>query len=210
MGMIRRRWRSLLVIVLAVVAMLGLTLGRGAAFAATTPRLTSAEIVDGLLFDEGRAARYLSSIDRDGIQWTEELRSVQVGIRPVLAADPTGYYGSAFAQAMQSGDPRAVEKALGRLGETVYTYLAQRYGQGQLDDALRAIGAGPSLRPPVIETELVTVNVAATVSVVAVAVVLITLIVIVVVIPLQGGSTEDRLDAEKMINDIAVGLRLSR
>src|SRR5688572_2783272 len=127
--MIRKQWRSLLVVVLAAAVMLGLTLGRGTAFASTTPRLSSAEIVDGLLFNEGPAAPYLSSIDRDEIRWTSELRGVQAGIRSAVTTDPTGYYTSAFPQEMQSGDPRAVQKALARLGETVYTYLAQHYGQ---------------------------------------------------------------------------------
>jgi hypothetical protein len=201
----------LLVVVLAVAVGLGLVFARGSAFATTTtPSLTSAEIADAVLFNDGPAARYLAAIDREPVRWTDELRSVQAGVRSALAADPTGYYTSAFAVAMQSGDPRAVRAALERLGETVHTYLKQRYGQEKLDDALRVIGADGFMKPPTLEVEIDVVHVAVTASVAILAVAVTIIILLVVIIPFRDGSDEGLLEAEKMTNDIAAGLRLDR
>ena len=197
MERLKRRWRPLLVVALALAAGFALTLARGTAFAdaQTPPRLTSVQIADAVLFADGPAAVYLSSLERERIHWTPELRSVQKGITAAIAADGTGYYGSEFAPAMQSGDPRLVQQALGELGATVRTYLEQRFGADQVEEAFRKMDT-TSPRPdrsrgdssPVLVFYVVAVTVAVLVFYILWA------------IPSPTEPTDQGVTAEKLVN----------
>jgi hypothetical protein len=206
MGMERRRWRPLVVAALAVATGVALVAARGTASAAVTPRLTSVEIADAVLFDTGPAAKYVASVQRGQVRWTAELRGIRAGVDAALTADPTGYYASEFATAMQSGDPRAVQQALGRLGKTVRGYLERRYGPSQLDDALRVMGTAPSAarEPRDLDSPVITTDVAVAVVIVA------AFLIVVVFGAVDDATPSDRLAGEKLANDLAVSLRYGR
>jgi hypothetical protein len=189
-----------LVVVLATAVGVSAMVARGNAFAdVQTPRLTSALIVDAVLFNDGPAAVYLSNVERDDIHWTPELRSIQAGIKATVAAEGTGYYKSEFAKAMQSGDPSLVQQAMGRVSGTVHTYLEQRYGADRVDDALRTMGV--SVDPQAAPRDCID----GPVLVFFIAIVV--FIAAVFALPPTGLSTDQRLAAEKLVNDIAVALR---
>jgi SdpC family antimicrobial peptide len=205
MGIVRKRWRRLVVVVVTVAMVSGMALHRGVASASVVPRLTSVQIADGLFFNDGRAAPYLSALQRDTIHWTDELRSIQAGIDGALQADTTGYYRSEFPARMQSGDPRRVQQALVRLGSTVRSYLEQRYGATKLDDALRLISpsaaAVPSAQPQDLMSPVVTTDV-------AVALIFVVVIVVVFAAPTPDVSGNQRLATEQLVGQVAAGLRL--
>ena len=203
MRWLKRRWRPFLVVALAAAIGAGVTFTRGTAFAdenPRAPRLTSAQIVDALLFEEGPAAARLSFIDRPLVAWTDELRGIQGGIRSALAADASGFYGASFATAMQSGDPGRVRTALGRLGVSVYSYLEQRYGADRVDDAIRAMGYDMRSSPGEPESmPLFALHI-------AIAVVAVVVWVVFWAVPSPTVPTDHGLLAERLVNDIAVSL----
>jgi hypothetical protein len=164
------------------------------------PRLSSVDIADAVLFDDGPAVAYLSSVERSTIHWTAELRSVQTGVRDTLWTDPSGYYRADFATAMQSGDPRLVQQALQHLGTSLRGYLETRYGPAGVDNALRVMGdsygnqakPGRDLDSPVL------------------VIVVVLLVVVVFAAPTPELSEAQTLASEKFVNQVATALRVAR
>ena len=199
MGNLTKRGRGLLIGALALAAGIGLSLPLMNASASTRPSLTSAQIADGVLFNDGPAATYLSNIQREPVRWTPELRSIQAGVQAALAADPTSYFTKNFASDLQSGDPQRVQSGLGKLNRVVHTYLEGRYGKSELDAAARKIGAkinggvDPNRKQDLDEPVLV------------IAVVLI----VVVFLFAPDDTANATLTHEKLVNDIAVDLRVA-
>ncbi|WP_406074382.1 hypothetical protein [Micromonospora sp. NBC_01638] len=82
------RWRPLMMAALAAVLVVAFTGWRpGTASANTAPEFTAVEIADGVLFNEGVAAKYLGELHRYPMVWTEELRNIQKHIHERLQAD---------------------------------------------------------------------------------------------------------------------------
>src|SRR5688572_14873402 len=78
MARFNTRWRRMALVALAVTV--GVTFAgwrAGTASAEPAPRLTAVEIADGVLFNDGPAAKYLTELDRPETQWTDEMRQIQ-------------------------------------------------------------------------------------------------------------------------------------
>ena len=71
--------------------------------------MTATEIADGVLFNDGRAANYLTALRRGPMTWTDEARETQSRINRSIMADPR--WANGFTMRMQSGDPRQVAQA---------------------------------------------------------------------------------------------------
>jgi hypothetical protein len=135
---LKSHWRSVLVVAVAMMTALTLIGARGAfAAAKAAPTFTSAEIANAVVFNEGPAAKYVSSNGRPAIKWNRDLRNVQTGVLNAVATDPSL---TEFAAQMQSGDPQLVQQGLQNLGNTVGTFLKANFSTGQVDDVMRSLG----------------------------------------------------------------------
>jgi hypothetical protein len=208
-----RRW--LLTVALVVGAAVGLaSLPRTQSYAGTS-ELTSAQIADGVLFNEGPAAKYLTAVTRDPIHWTAELRNVQSSVKNAVESDRSGYFTSQFVPQMESGDPLAVRSAIRRLGETVRKVLDTRYGKNVVDNALQAVGISiiPTGSGTVGGTDndvAEAVEVAVTLAVAFNTAILVSavLLIAIIFVPPPGDTTSKAQLAEEMlVNKIATGLR---
>ena len=180
MEQMKRRWRLLIA---AVAVITGIALvnqnGAGASVQTAAPRLTSVEIANAVLFNEGPAAQYLASFQRSPVRWDEDGLVAKGAVLNAIRNDTSGYYSSTFAQQMQSGDPEAIEGALDHLGSTTKDALVQSYGQQRVNDAIAAA-------PGVITNEDTNVSLAV---VTAIAVIVAVIIVALVFAPVdQGGK----------------------
>jgi SdpC family antimicrobial peptide len=210
------RW--LVILALAVAAAVGLTSLRSTPSYAGAPQLTPAQIADGVLFNEGPAAQYLTSVTRDQIPWTTQLRDVQSDIKAALESDASGYFRSQFVQQMQSGDPMAIRSALQRLGETTRQVLETRYGTDSVDKTLQAVcnslisvgtngcggGGGGGTYVDVAEAVEVAVSGVAAFQVVIIVAVI---VVIFLFAPPGDSANKANLAGEKLVYEIATGLR---
>jgi hypothetical protein len=203
MRRLTKRARGLLIGGLALAAGIALSLPSMNASAETRQSLTAAQITDGVLFNDGPAAVYLSNIPRGTIRWTPELRSVQAGIQAAVAADSTSYFTSDFARDMQSGDPQRVQSGLLRLEGVTHTYLEGRYGKDEVEAAARKLGARLNGGAQPLEPKQ---DLDEPVLVIAIVV-----IIFVWIPPVVAPDKPDdaALTREKFINDIALDLRLA-
>jgi len=132
------RWRPLLLVVLAVAVGATFAVSRtGTATAASAPRLTATEIADGVLFNDGRAATYLTALRRGPTAWTDDLRGTQSRIHRSIAADPR--WADGFTTRMQSGDPRQIAQGMSDLGVVARRVLDEQYGRDKVDKAVLQI-----------------------------------------------------------------------
>jgi hypothetical protein len=79
MARFSRRWRSLLLLAVAIaVGVAFATLRTSAATAGGgAPRLPATEIADAVLFNDGPAARYLGELNRGPTAWTDSIRETR-------------------------------------------------------------------------------------------------------------------------------------
>lgn len=138
MAHLKARWRSLAVLLVAVVVGIGFAAWRGGPAAAVeVPRFKAGDIADAVLFNDGPAAKYLAGLRRPPFEWNEELREIQRGIRTAVEADPR--FADSFASRMQSGDPRQCQSAMSDLGLMARRVLYNRYGSQQVDQLAKAV-----------------------------------------------------------------------
>jgi SdpC family antimicrobial peptide len=198
------------IVVLTVAAAVGLASLRSIPSYAAAPPLTSTQIADAVLFNEGPAARYLTSVDRSPITWTAKLREMQAGVKRALDTDQSGYFRVQFVQQMQSGDPAAVRSALTRLGQTTLNYLETRYGKGEVDTAVRSLGISWQTDAASSSSVEIASNVAAVtdvVSVLEVYAIAVAVLIAIIVLAIPGDSTKAQLAEETFVNKVAAGLR---
>jgi hypothetical protein len=123
------RQHSLRLLTLALIAgVISLTWQSGAATAAEAPRLSAIEIADGVLYNDGAAAPFLTSLRRGpGPEWNETARRTQQLIHQSIGSDPR--FAASFAERMQSGDPMRVRNALTGLGRITRQVLDRQFGR---------------------------------------------------------------------------------
>jgi hypothetical protein len=103
----------------------------------TVPALDAVAISDAVLFNQGPAARYLTRLNRPQVKMTDAMTAVRTDIDTKLAADSG--FASSFASRMQSGDPVAVQAALGDIAKAyVRPALDNRFGAATVDAGLAA------------------------------------------------------------------------
>ncbi|GIG62092.1 hypothetical protein Lfu02_64640 [Longispora fulva] len=124
-------------VAVGLTAAVGLTLAAaqaGTASAAPSTRWTAAQIADGLLFNDGPAARALAGLHRAPTAWTAELRDARVRIDRAVSADPA--WSATFVREMRSGDPRQVAQGLADLGDVARQVLDARSGSAGVSAAV--------------------------------------------------------------------------
>lgn len=211
------RWRPLILAALAVAVGVTFVVSRAGTATAAAPRLTAIEIVDGVLFNDGVAAQYLTELRRGKTEWNDELRRVQRLIHDSVSADPR--WASSFAQRMQSGDPRKVARAMSELGVIARQVLDKLYGPDKVDEAILDIDKKWA------EEQLTKASIAHTefsldsgsdtwfevdTWAVAVAVVAAALVLVVALIDFTPKDFSERADLahEVLLNDVAAGLAM--
>jgi hypothetical protein len=133
---VRRRRSPLLLVVITAISLLMYSYARAAdgtgRAVATRHRFTGAELVDGLVFLNGPAARVIWSPDlltqfKDDINRQSPERS---RVRADLTSDPA--FLATFADEMQSGSPIRVHRAISGLGTRLRAAFAAVYGADRL------------------------------------------------------------------------------
>ncbi|MEQ4304266.1 hypothetical protein ABNF97_23265 [Plantactinospora sp. B6F1] len=223
MARFNARWRRITMAALAVT--LGVTFAgwrAGAASAEPAPQLTAVEIADGVLFNDGPAAKYLTELDRPETPWTDEMRRIQELIRRYLDADPQ--LAKALSTWMQSGDPLKVAKGMHELGAVARKVLDELYGSEAIDKWVGEIDKAwgeerlylqytqVQLTQLINETMLdmykgADTAVAVDVAVVAVAVVAVVVAVVAIDATPREFSQRTRLAHEMLVKTIATSLR---
>lgn len=209
------RWRPVILAALAVAVGVTFVVSRAETATAAAPRLTAVEIVDGVLFNDGVAARYLTDLRRGKTQWNAELREIQGAIHKSVTKDAR--WASDYAQLMQSGDPRKVTKAMSELGGHVRKVLDNMYGPVKVDEAILDIDRKweeeQLAKASVMMTEFSLDSGADTwfeTESVAVLVVAVALVLVVALIDFTPKDFSDRADLahEVLVADVAAGLEM--
>lgn len=215
MARFNARWRPVTLAVLAVAVGVTFVVSRAETATAAAPKLTAIEIVDGVLFNDGAAAKYLTELRRGPTKWNSELRDVRDRIHKSVSADPR--WADSFVQRIQSGDPRYVARALSDLGVVTRKVLDERYGPVKVDEAILDIDkkwAEEQLtKAAVLHNEFALDSGADTwfeTESVAVVVVAVALVLVIALIDFTPKDFSDRADLahEVLIRDVAVGLQV--
>jgi len=220
MAMFSKRWRSLLLLALAVAVGVAFATMRTAMATAAggAPRFTAAEIADGVLFNDGPAARYLTNLNRGPTQWTDSIRETQRGIHDGIAADPR--WADAFVANMQSGDPRRVSQGMSDLGVIARRTLDRQFDPRKVDDAIWQIDKEWAeqhlVHAAVLDAEFnydtgadtwFETDTAVAVDKVAVVVIAVVLAIVLLDFSMPEFSDRAQLAHEVMVKDIAEGLQ---
>lgn len=196
----------------AVVAVVAASLPASSA-PPLVPRMTASELAHGLLFNQGRAAHYLTVLDRPTIRMTRWLRIVQRSVDRKLKEHPV--LAGTFARDVQSGDRVKVAAGLAILGRFTTQALASEFGRvaaRRIAAQAKALLGSPALMTPNGGgSGSGQANVHSVVWVVvglAVFFVLLTLGLILAFAAFRGAP--DRLPAERIVNLVAISLKAAR
>ena len=109
------------------------------------PRLSAAQIADGVLFGNGPAARYLTGAELPRPQMNAAERALELRMNSMLVEDSG--YSRAFATTMQSGNRVRISEALADLGARVLRLMKLQLGAAafasQVTKAQTALGHMP-------------------------------------------------------------------
>jgi hypothetical protein len=205
-----RGWLILIAVAVAVAAVIGINRAAPAA-AAEAPPMTAVEIADGVLFNTGPAAEYLTSLNRGETQWSEDLWETQERVHHAIEGDRL--FASSFQERMQSGDPRQVDAAMFDLGELLRDVLYEQYTARMVDEALAQVELDwveeEIIRGAIVDAEFASyegMNVWLETAVAAVAVVVAVVAVAAFWVLKEIPSEHTDLAQEVILNDIAAGL----
>jgi len=194
----------------AVVAVVAASLPASSA-PPSAPRMTAIELAHGLLLNQGRAAHYLTVLDRPTIKMTRWLRVVQRSVDRKLEGHPE--LAGTFARDVQSGDRVKVAAGLAILGRFTNQALTSEFGRvsaRRIAAQAKALLSSPALMAPN-DGGSAQANVHSVVWVVvglAAAFVLLALGLMLAFAALRGSP--DRLPAERVVNLVAIGLQAAR
>jgi hypothetical protein len=188
--------------------------------------MTATELAHGLLFNQGKAARYLTVLRRPVIRMTRGLQILQESVDSRLDEHPE--LAATFARDVQSGNRAKVDIGLAILGRFTDQALIGEFGRvttRRIVAQATALLGSPAVMAPNGDgsgSDQANANAAAVVQVAAVVVVVAVLAVVVGAAALIGlvaaaalaegtvRESPDRLAAERLINLVAIGLQAAR
>lgn len=207
------RWRPAIMAVLAIAVGVTFVVSRAETADAAATRFTAIEIADGVLFNDGVAARHLTELRREPTKWNTELRDAQRRVHRSIAADQR--WAKVFAQRMQSGDPSQVARAMSELGVIGRQVLDDLYGPVVVDEAIvdfdrkweeeQLVKASVRHSAFSLDSGLDVWFAVETVAVVAVA-----LVLVIALIDFSPKDFSERADLahEVLVNEVAIGLQV--
>jgi hypothetical protein len=188
---------------------------------APAPRMSPATLANGILFDQGPAAGYLSTFFHSTLHGAAEVRLEQAVDTDLAGAGPAA---NAFAEEVQSGNRIEVEQALNWVAEQLYNTMTRLYGAavaGQLiaqaDSLLtntpeKASGDNPDAIRSTLNVvykvgQVVVAAQAAAAVETAIASVVVVLTVAVFFFAPDSPNAQAQLSAQEFVNAIAVHLK---
>jgi len=177
----------------------------------SAPRMTAIELAHGLLFNQGRAAHYLTVLDRPTIKMTRWLRVLQRSVDRKLEGHPE--LAGTFARDVQSGDRVKVAAGLAILGRFTNQALTSEFGRvsaRRIAAQAKALLSSPALMAPN-DGGSAQANVHWVVWVVVGLAVFYALLLLGFVLAFAAlRGSPDRLPAERVVNLVAIGLQAAR
>jgi hypothetical protein len=154
---LRLKWK--IVLSLAIICAIAFAY-QNHAHAATgggnAPAFSATQLADGVLFDNGPAAAYLTTLNRPVPPSSSQTTAIENNINAAITANPT--LASSLQTEFQSGNPNEVQTALSQLGSLSLPILDEMFGSsevtqaastlvGQINDRdlIDAIGVGTEL-----------------------------------------------------------------
>ncbi|WP_089255183.1 hypothetical protein [Asanoa hainanensis] len=188
--------------------------GRAVAQQKLAPRLTAAQLADGILFRDGVAARLLLGKET-GATLTPAQRGLERAVDAAVARD--GAWEASFATRVQSGDRVKVEQALRDLGVLYRGVLDAQVGAKAVDRALdstvRALGESVTAADPYTANYQININYEINYVAVDLAIEIAALIVVIIAAFLSpqqvtgpGTGAGARLSIEAFVDRVATNL----
>lgn len=224
--MIRFRKPALLAIpaIGAAVAVVVAVLPASSASTTLAPRMSAVELANGLLFNQGKAASYLTILGRPAVHVTPKVLAVERFVDHALRARPA--LASAFARDIQSGNRVKVDLALTSLSGLTKIALDREYGAATIRRDVarvdRALSSPGQMAPDdnsgndnATVNVNVNVNLNININALAAVVAVVAFIVAVVVLIAFWGARETpgspgTLATERTVNLVAISLHAGR
>jgi len=208
-----RKSRSLAIVMVAAGAAVTVAVAQLPASSAQirAPRMTASELAGGLLFNQGRAAPYLTALDRPSVKMTGAVRILLRSVDRKLEQHPE--LAGTFARDVQSGNRIKVAAGLAILGRFAHQSLIGEFGQAttrRMEAQAAALLSSPAAMTPdgsggsnFFLGFLVGFYAAAAIFAIA---------VVLAVGALAAGAKRgpDALAAERVVNLVAIGLQAAR
>ena len=174
------------------------------------PRMTATELASGLLFDQGKAAPYLATLDRPTVKMTEAVRILLRSVDRKLKQHPK--LAATFARDVQSGNRVRVAAGLAILGRFTKQSLIGEFGQAttqRMEAQAAALFGSPAVMAPDGSGSGGDNSVAVIGAVLAFfAVAFVVLVFAALALGARHGP--DALAAERDVNLVAIGLQAAR
>jgi hypothetical protein len=155
--LLRRRWKLAIPLVIACGVLVAYqSQAHAAANGGSAPAFSATQVADGVMFDNGPAAAYLTSLNRPYPPPSTQTTAIESAINAAISASPQR--AASLQTELQSGDPNQVQNALAQLGSITVPVLDQMFGPqavsqaattlvGQINghDLIDALGVGTQL-----------------------------------------------------------------
>jgi hypothetical protein len=212
-SVIRFRKPTLLVIpavAAAIAVVVSVLPASSASTTASAPRMSAVELANGLLFNQGPAAHYLTALGRPSIQLSGKPLAVERFVDRALRAHPA--LAAAFVRDVQSGNRVKVDIALTSLGTLTKAALDREYGAAAARRVVANAGKALSSPGQMAPDDSSGGNGNDSVSVyfyVYAAVFLVVVLVDIIDAP-NGPSSASALAKERVVNLVAISLHAGR
>jgi hypothetical protein len=206
--------RPLLVVTVAAGAAVAVVVASLPASSAPTlaPRMTATELANGLLFNQGKAALYLTELARPMIRMTGGLRILQRSVDRRLEEHPT--LAATFARDVQSGNRPKVGVGLAILARFTHQALTSEFGRVAtrriVAQAAALFGSPVVMAPNDGGSANANANAHTVIHIVLLLAVFFVALAAGLVSALGVRSSPDRLVDERLINLVAIGLQAAR